>query len=291
MSYKRCCVSLLLLFVIIPARAQPPVDTLYRLDNRPPQDIINAGGFHPWRHPRDGGDTDLIRHLEGTSVNAHTTGFVSTSDRLEGSINIAAFIAGWDFPRYDLNYRVFLYRIRPDPANAYRVSLSVQHAVDHTDRQDRERALVRLHQLLLEDQYEVAVLGGIPSDRIIAYTEITGAMLMQYPRAELTSPLFWAHRWTYLDTYNRAYDCDRVMEEPYPEHLMSDPTGGAYSLVSVSAEHAEDPEWLALDLSCFGFPSSLLYYSASTCGTHTNVVYHIYSDALKLFLTTRYLLH
>lgn len=289
---KRGGIAVPLLFIsFFSVSAQPPVDTLYRLDQRSPREIIAAGGFQPWQHPSQGGDMDLISHLEGTSVHAHTSGFVSTSDRLAGIVSVLDAVTGGAPDAFDPRCRIFLYSIRPDPANAYPVSLSIRHAINHTPRQDRAQSLTGLTRQLLQDRHEVAVLGGIPSGRIITWAEITGTMLRQHSREEMTAPLFWAHRWTPLATYDPAYDRDRLLDEPYPDHLMRDPGRGAYFQVPLRQAHDEAPLRVSLTMSCQGVahppPEGSIM---ADCCARTHVRYEIYDDTLTLFLATRHLI-
>ncbi|PHM47581.1 scabin-related ADP-ribosyltransferase [Xenorhabdus miraniensis] len=134
--------------------AQQNVDTVYRIDSRPPQQIfILNGGFHPW-----GTNADLAEHIQdyslGTNQPAEGSAFVATTSNEEQAIEWGVMMSSSSEERF------YVYNIRPT-ANFYSVVLSLQSFYARTG--DR-RYLELLNTY--EEQKEYAAFNGISVTQI-----------------------------------------------------------------------------------------------------------------------------
>ncbi|MDC9613485.1 enterotoxin A family protein [Xenorhabdus khoisanae] len=140
--------------------AQQNVDTVYRVDSRPPERIfIPNGGFHPW-----GTNVDLAEHIQnyslGTDQPAEGSAFVATTTNEEQAIE-------WGVDMSDRE-RFYVYNIRPT-ANFYSVVSSLQAFYDITSDQ-RYLELLDIYA----QQQEYVALNGIP------VTQIRGVDVYEY---------------------------------------------------------------------------------------------------------------
>ncbi|PHM73499.1 enterotoxin A family protein [Xenorhabdus kozodoii] len=137
--------------------AQPPITKVYRVDSRPLERIIRAGGFHS-----RGTNDDIARHVQGPDAfvpleqetPADLSAFVATSTNREFTYEF-----GGSFPD-DVHDPFYIYDIRPT-ANFYSVVLTLEHLYQQTGN-DEYRRLISV----FGDQAEYAAFGSIDISQV-----------------------------------------------------------------------------------------------------------------------------
>lgn len=245
-----------------------PVGIIYRYDMRPPAQVIAEGGFNAWRSILNGGDIDLVSHVEGTSVWTHTTAFVSTSERIEGALRTVGQTAVASLSTYPSTYHSYLYAIRPDPVNTFQVAGSIQNAIEQSTSAVSRELYRTLNAQMNDGIYEIALLGGIPANRIISYADITGELFQTHALASMFAPSFWTTRWVPLTTYNHSYDNDVSSALPYPSSAMREPNGLGFFV----GNPEEEDETLPVTMCCFGIQFTPSAYSTPVdCNPELNL--------------------
>lgn len=271
---------ILLFFYVSSSWAVPPVNVVYRIDNRSMWVILADEGMWPNWESGDMIDDHLAHHFEGTSVEGGTSNFVSTTSSLTEAILHAASLGRPNSEEpFDLEYVTYIYMIRP-ARNFYNVDSSFRTA-RNTTRNDIQRN--RLTSLINDypSMEEWVAREGFLYQRIISSARLTGAMLNEYGvhhGSPLFSQLFWESRWVNNVHYNHDYDGDMSNSQVYAE--VGIPNG--------YIEQVENGNQLPVRLgfTCEGVGSvpqrQHLRASTSTCSgeRYLNIKRHFYDKEL-----------
>ncbi|WP_157879458.1 enterotoxin A family protein [Xenorhabdus poinarii] len=149
----------ILFLYTIQSYAQQPVDKVYRMDTRPPEEIFHPakGGFSPW-----GTNDNLVEHVQGVFDREHratASAFVSTTTDRDFAINWGR---GFGMEIF------YVYEIRPT-ANFYSVVRSLQRLYAQTGRREYWSLMN-----LCENQAEYVAIRGI------GVTQIRGVHRFRY---------------------------------------------------------------------------------------------------------------
>ncbi|MDR5018336.1 enterotoxin A family protein [Yersinia rochesterensis] len=204
-----------LVFTSLSASAINPVNIVYRVDNRPPEEITLAGGMFPYFNLLH--SNDLLEHFTGEAPMGYTSGFVSTTSLLEHAIDHSIFEFDIDDEGlYIDNFETYLYAIRPAD-NFYNVDESISHARDASPQNAYQYTMLRDALEEWGGMEEWVAYGGFAHTRIIAYAPINAALLNQYYQSgAMNSDVFWATRWHSNPSYSPQFDHDQSSSIPYP---------------------------------------------------------------------------
>ncbi|MBW5835555.1 enterotoxin A family protein [Yersinia enterocolitica] len=199
----------------LPAFPISPVNIVYRVDNRPPEEITLAGGIFPYFHLLH--SNDLLEHFTGEAPEGYTSGFVSTTSLLEHAIEHSIFEFDIDDEGlYVDNFEIYLYAIRP-AANFYNVDESISHARDVSPQDSHQYTMLRDALEEWGGMEEWVAYGGFSHTRIMSYAPINAALLNQhYQSGAMNSDIFWATRWHSNPSYSLQFDHDQSSSIPYP---------------------------------------------------------------------------
>lgn len=211
-----------LTFTSLLASAINPVNIVYRVDSRPPEEIILAGGMFPYFHLIH--SNDLLEHFIGEAPEGYTSGFVSTTSSLENAVERSIFEFDTDIEGlYVGDVEIYLYAIRPAD-NFFHVDTSITHARDASPQYSEQYAMLRD---ALEDwggMEEWVAYGGFVHTRIMSYSPINATLLNQhYQSGAMNSDIFWATRWHSNPAYLPQFDQDLSSSTPYP--IVGTPNG------------------------------------------------------------------
>ncbi|WP_174848641.1 enterotoxin A family protein [Yersinia artesiana] len=195
------------------ALAINPVNIVYRIDQRNPDEIAQAGGMFPRFDSIQ--SPDLLDHFSGEAPYGYTSGFIATTTSLEQAVEHARF----SFDReadgaYQEDFETYLYAIRPTE-NFYSVDGSIIHAIDTSSQNVAQYSMLSDYLQEWGGMAEWVAYGGFTDSRILSYAVLTGTMLNCYPETELHSAGFWDSHWVPYPTYLTEFDQDHSSSEPY----------------------------------------------------------------------------
>ncbi|WP_174634764.1 enterotoxin A family protein [Yersinia thracica] len=199
----------------LPALAISPVNIVYRVDNRPPEEITLVGGMFPYFHLLH--SNDLLEHFTGEAPEGYTSGFVSTTSLLEHAIEHSIFEFDIDSNGlYAGDFETYLYAIRP-AANFYNVDESIAHARDTSPVNSYQYTMLRDALEEWGGMEEWVAYGGFVHNRIMSYAPINADLLNQhYQTGAMNSDIFWATRWHSNPSYSPQFDHNQSSSEAYP---------------------------------------------------------------------------
>lgn len=232
-----------------PSYAQNPpqiTNIVYRVDVRPPDEIVSQGGFLTWSQTTNNPpNNNIASHIEGDSLGStkgnSTSNFISTSSSLVSVIEYG--LSNHLTP--NVRERFYIYRIRPNN-NFYNVNASLRNARDSQPHNSSVWNMLDSLLTIYEEEEEISSLGSIPADRIVQYAEVTIDLYYQH-NDEILKESFWENRWVDFEGYNHQYDNDRSSSEFYAE---ISPRG----VIQMAVDERNGIE-VPLSHSCMGSPS------------------------------------
>lgn len=256
----------------------PPVQYVYRIDERTFDDISTSGGLEPKKEDQEGEplirNDNLTQYFEGRTPEGHYSAFVGTSTDFS-TVMRHVFRSYVDpdpdpDPPYEPHQRWTISCIRAS-SNFYDVDASFNQALLNATQQNDEARIEIINDIYqdsLLDMQEYVAIDRIPIDRIETYLEINGQTIINEMRANgirnIVNPSFWENQWQ----YNPAFSNDNGESNPAPYPNIATPTGNIRGFIdrqNQSEEPLNGAQLSRLSFGCLDFDSNSSSRVASTC--------------------------